>query len=154
MVWRTGLSGAPGWINSNSLPSGFWKIPSAIIHRTVRCASGATATAQRSTPTETCKSATVHGQCAQSQSRRQKAHRTVNNTCLVHHRIVRWPHLSEFQRSNPNGWVTWLAHRIVRCTHRQTVFPLLKICLFKTHILRQILVHFISASFIIWRGVS
>jgi hypothetical protein len=73
-------------------------------HRTVRCASGATDTAQRSTPTETCKSATVRGQCAQSQSRRQKAHRT-----------VQWPHLSELQRSNPNGRVT--------CAHRQTAFP-------------------------------
>jgi hypothetical protein len=31
----------------------------------------------------------------------------------VHHRTVRWPHLSELQRSNPNGWVTWLAHRTV-----------------------------------------
>jgi hypothetical protein len=82
-------------------------------HRTVRCASGATATAQQSTPTETCKSATVRGQCAQSQSRRQKAHRTVNSTCPVHHRTVRWSHLSELQRSNPNGWVTWLAHRTV-----------------------------------------
>jgi hypothetical protein len=68
---------------------------------------------QRSTPTETCKSATVREQCAQSQSRRQKAHRTVNSDCQVHHRTVRWPHLSELQRSNPNGWVTWLAHRTV-----------------------------------------
>jgi hypothetical protein len=24
---------------------------------------------------------------------------------------------------NPNGWVTWLAHRTVRCTHRQQPFP-------------------------------
>jgi hypothetical protein len=23
------------------------------------------------------------------------------------------------QRPNPNGWVTWLAHRTVRCAHRQ-----------------------------------
>jgi hypothetical protein len=26
---------------------------------------------------------------------------------------IRWPHLSELQWSNPNGWVTWLAHRTV-----------------------------------------
>jgi hypothetical protein len=45
----------------------------------------------------------------------QKAHRTVNSACPVHHRTVRWPHLSELQRSNPNGWVTWLAHRTVSC---------------------------------------
>jgi hypothetical protein len=31
------VSGAPGWINSNSPPSGFWKSHSAIIHRTVWC---------------------------------------------------------------------------------------------------------------------
>jgi hypothetical protein len=59
------------------------------------------------------KSSTVRGQCAQSQSRRQKAHRTVNIDCLVHHRTVQWPRLSKLQRSNPNGWVTWLAHRTV-----------------------------------------
>jgi hypothetical protein len=59
------------------------------------------------------KSATVRGQFAQSQSRRQKAHRTVNSDCPVHHRTVRGPRLSELQQSNPNGWVTWLAHRIV-----------------------------------------
>jgi hypothetical protein len=52
-------------------------------------------------------------QCAQSQSRRQKAHQTVNSDCPVHHRTVRWPHLSELQWSNPNGWVMWLAHRTV-----------------------------------------
>jgi hypothetical protein len=50
---------------------------------------------------------------AQSQSRRQKAHRTVNRTCPVHHLTIRWPSCQKLQRSNPNGWVTWLAHRIV-----------------------------------------
>jgi glutathionyl-hydroquinone reductase len=57
--------------------------------------------------------ATVCGQRAQSQSRRQKVHLIVNSDCPVHHRTVRWPHLSELQRSNPIGWVTWLAHRTV-----------------------------------------
>ena len=55
----------------------------------------------------------MRGQRARSQSRHQKAHRTVNSDCPVHHRTVRWPHKSELQRSNPNGWVTWLAHRTV-----------------------------------------
>jgi hypothetical protein len=31
----------------------------------------------------------------------------------VHHRTAQRPHLSELQRSNPNGWLTWLAHRTV-----------------------------------------
>jgi hypothetical protein len=55
----------------------------------------------------------VRGQFTQSQSRRQKAHRTWNSDCPVHHRTVWWSHLLELQRSNPNGWVMWLAHRTV-----------------------------------------
>jgi hypothetical protein len=52
--------------------------------------------------------------CARrSQSRRQKAHQTVNSDCPVHHRTVRWLHLSELQRSEPNGRVMWLAHQTV-----------------------------------------
>ncbi len=65
----------------------------------------------------------MRGQHGQIQSRRQKAHRTVNSDCLVHHRTVQRPHLSELQRSNPNGWVTWLAHRTVRCARRQHSSP-------------------------------
>jgi hypothetical protein len=37
----------------------------------------------------------------------------------VHHRTAQRPHLSELQWSNPNGLLTWLAHRTVRCTMRQ-----------------------------------
>jgi hypothetical protein len=48
-----------------------------------------------------------------SQSRRQKAHRTVNSDCPVHHRTVRWPSCQKLQQSNPNGWVMWLAQRTV-----------------------------------------
>jgi hypothetical protein len=69
------------------------------------------------------KSATVRRQFAQKSEQRQKAHRIVNSTCPVHHRTVRWPRPSELQRSNPNGWVTWLAHRTVRCAHRQQPNP-------------------------------
>jgi hypothetical protein len=39
--------------------------------------------------------------------------------CSVYHaeqRLLR-------QRSNPNSWVTWLAHWTVRCAHRQTASP-------------------------------
>jgi hypothetical protein len=75
---------------------------------------------QRSSAKATVNSARLR---AQSQSRRQKAHRTVNSDCPVHHRTVRWPHMSKLQRSNPNGWVTWLAHRTVRCARRQQSFP-------------------------------
>jgi hypothetical protein len=104
---------APGWINSNLPPSGFWKSHSAIIHRTVRCATRSNGYSATVDSNGNLKSAILRGQCAQSQSRRQKAHRTVNSDCPVHHQTVRWTRLTELQRSNPNGWVTWLAHRTV-----------------------------------------
>jgi hypothetical protein len=60
---------------------------------------------------------------AQKLEQRQKAHRTVNSVCPVHHRTVRWPTCQKLQRSNPNGLVTWLAHRTVRCAIRQQPPP-------------------------------
>jgi hypothetical protein len=120
LVWRTGLSGVPPdsvrctrESNSKLLSFGNSRSHSAIIHRTVRCASGVTASPrQRSSATAigTVNSARLR---AQSQSRRQKAHRTVHSDCPVHHRTVRWPTCQKLQRSNPNGRVTWLAHRTV-----------------------------------------
>jgi hypothetical protein len=50
---------------------------------------------------------------AQKSEQRQKAHRTVNKTCPVHHRTVWWPSCQKLQRSESNGLVTWLAHRTV-----------------------------------------
>jgi hypothetical protein len=50
-------------------------------------------------------------QSAQKSGTRKTAHRTVYSTCPMHHRTARRPHQSELQRSNPNGRVTWLAHR-------------------------------------------
>jgi hypothetical protein len=41
-------------------------------------------------------------QCAPESEHAQLAHRTAQR-----------PHLSELQRSEPNGWLTWLAHRTV-----------------------------------------
>jgi hypothetical protein len=62
---------------------------------------------------EGIKCATVRACARRSQSRRQKAHRTVYRTCPVRHRTVRWPSCQKLQWSNPNGWVTWQAHRTV-----------------------------------------
>jgi hypothetical protein len=50
---------------------------------------------------------------AQKSEQRQKAHRTMNSHCPMHHRTVRWPRSQKLQRSNPNGRVMWLAHRTV-----------------------------------------
>jgi hypothetical protein len=52
-------------------------------------------------------------QSAQKSGTREKAHRTVYRTCPVHHRTARRAHKKELQRSNPNGLLTWLAHRTV-----------------------------------------
>jgi hypothetical protein len=57
-------------------------------------------------------------QSAQKSGTREKAHRTVYRTCPVHHRTARRAHKTELQRSNPNGLLTWLAHRAVRCAMR------------------------------------
>jgi hypothetical protein len=88
---------------------------SAIIHRTVRCASGATATSRA---TVDCNAFNAR-QRTQRTEHAQLAHRTIYRTCPVHHRTAQRPHLSELQWSNPNGLLTWLAHRTVRCTMRQ-----------------------------------
>jgi hypothetical protein len=122
LVWRTGLSGVPSdsvrctrEINSELATFGNFRSHSAIIHRTVRCAKRSNGYMRQ----QSSAMATVNSeQCrlrAQSQSRRQIAHRTVNRTCPVHHRTVRWPTCQKLQGSNPNGWVMWLAHRTVRC---------------------------------------
>jgi hypothetical protein len=120
LVWRTGLSGVPPdsvrcTREPNSELATFRNSGShfAIIHRTVRCASGATATSRQLSSAENIKCATVRACARRSQSRREKANRTVYRTCPVHHRTVRWPRCQKLQRSNRNGRVTWLAHRTV-----------------------------------------
>jgi hypothetical protein len=80
-----------------------------VAHRTVRCASGATTTSS-ATVDYNAFNARLHAQRSEDV---QLAHRTVYRTCLVHHQTVQRPHKSELQRSNPNGWLTWLAHRTV-----------------------------------------
>jgi hypothetical protein len=52
-------------------------------------------------------------QCAPESEHAQLAHQTVYRTCPVHHRTAQRPHQSELQRSEPNGRLTWLAHRTV-----------------------------------------
>jgi hypothetical protein len=90
---------------------------SAIIHRTVRCASGATVTSRQWSTATTLNAL----QCAPESEHAQKGHQTVYRTCPVHHRTTQRLHQSELQRSEPNGRLTWLAHRTVRCAMRQTV---------------------------------
>jgi hypothetical protein len=80
-----------------------------VSHQTVRCAGGATATSHA---TVDCNAFNARLR-AQRTEHAQKAHRTIYRTCSVHHRTAQRPHLSELQRSEPNGRLTWLAHRTV-----------------------------------------
>jgi hypothetical protein len=130
LVWRTGLSSVPPdsvrcarELNSKLATFGNsgrplrYNSPDCPVHQ---------AEQRLQAPTVVCNGYSEQEQCrlrAQSQSRRQKAHQTVNSDCLVHHRTVRWPHCEKLQRSEPNGLVTWLAHRTVRYTIRQKPSP-------------------------------
>jgi hypothetical protein len=89
---------------------------SAIIHRTVRCSTGLSGVPaeQRLLRANGRLQQALNARLrAQRSEQHQKAHRTFYRTCPVHHRTVRWPRSQKLQRSNPNGRVTWLAHRTV-----------------------------------------
>ena len=117
------VSGAPGAVQTELFTFGFLRRHSTIIHQTVRCAKRSNGSeAQRSTPTVACNVNNARTDRAESEQR-SKVHRTVNSACPVRHQTVRCTKMSELQRSNPNGWVTWLAHRTVRCARRQTASP-------------------------------
>jgi hypothetical protein len=133
------VSGAPGNSTPNSSPSGIFRglrynspdcpvpqgratlnspasgIRSTIIHRTCSVhtglsgASGATATSRA---TVDCNALNARLR-AQRTEHARVAHRTAYRACPVHHRTARQAHKTELQRSEPNGQVTWLAHRTV-----------------------------------------
>jgi hypothetical protein len=133
LAWRTGLSGMPPdsvrctrELNSELLIFGNSGGRSAIIHRTVWCSTGLSGVPaeQRLLQRQRSSAIAVNAlQCAQKSEQSQKAHRTVYRTCPVHHRTVRWLRRQKLQRSNPNGRVTWMAHRTVRCAMRQQPPP-------------------------------
>jgi hypothetical protein len=107
------VSGALGSSTPNLPPSRIRGGRSAIIHQTVRCAKRSNGR-PRQRSSATLQSIVNSADCARrSQSRRQKAHQTVNSDCPVHHRTVQWPRCQKLQRSESNDLVTWLAHRTV-----------------------------------------
>jgi hypothetical protein len=95
---------------------GFLESRSAIIHRTVWCATGAT-TIERNgqlqrSPANVNSARTVHADSEQ----RQKAHRTVNSPVRCGTGLSGAPRCQSSNgqnRQNLNGWVTWLVHRTV-----------------------------------------
>jgi hypothetical protein len=55
----------------------------------------------------------MRARSAQKSGTRETVHRTIYSTCLVYTEQPGGPRSQKLQRSNPNGLVTWLAHR--RC---------------------------------------
>jgi hypothetical protein len=120
------VSGAPGSSNSELLTFGNSGSRSAIIHWTVRCSTGLSGVPAKQRLLRA--NGRLHKalnalQCAPESEQSQKAHRTVNSACPVHHRTVRWPRCQKLQWSESNCWVTWLAHRTVWCPIRQQPPP-------------------------------
>jgi hypothetical protein len=130
LVWRTGLSSVPPdsvrctrVLDAELATFGKFQGRSAIIHRTVRCTPDCPVS-HRTVSGVPAEQRLLHAQwlsatafnalqCAPESEHAQLAHRTVYRTCPVHHRTAQRPHKSELQRSNPNGLLTWLAHRTV-----------------------------------------
>jgi hypothetical protein len=123
------VSDAPGSYNSELFTFGFLRHFSAIIHRIVRCAiglfgapSGVTALQRNGR----LHSALTALQLRQKSEHRSEAHWTVKSACPVRHRLsgaTKSERSNGRMRQNPNGWVTWLPHRTVRCAHRQQPPP-------------------------------
>jgi hypothetical protein len=114
MVWRTGLFGAPPDSvrcarEFHSELATFGNSGRPLRYNSPDCPM--CQVEQRSSTLTVVCNATV--KCYSARLRAQMAHRTVNGTCPVHHRTVRCPTCQKLQRSNPNGLVTWLAHRTV-----------------------------------------
>jgi hypothetical protein len=81
-----------------------------VCHRTIRCTSGATARQHNS--------CLQREQCADSSRRSQSSRQRRTGQCTVHVRrgtglsgATRRQSSNGRNRQNPNGWVTWLAHR-------------------------------------------
>jgi hypothetical protein len=63
----------------------------------------------------------MRARSAQKSGTREAVHRTIYSSCLVYTGQPGGPRSQKLQRSNPNGLVTWLVHRTVRCTIRQSI---------------------------------
>jgi hypothetical protein len=126
LVWRTRLSSvSPDSVRCTMgdriklFTFGFLESRSAIIHRTVRCASGATAKKRngrlQQSPTNVNSARIVRAESEQLEGALD------SEQCLSG--APSCQSSNDRNRQNPNGWVTWLAHRTVWCAHRQTASP-------------------------------
>jgi hypothetical protein len=122
-------SGAPdsvrctGAVQSELFTFGFLRHRSAIIHRTVRCAKWSNGY-QRNGRLQKCEQCVNSVRRRQSRRQRRTGQWTGPVRCSIGLSDATWRQSSNGRnRQNPNGWVTWLAHRTVRCAHRQTASP-------------------------------
>jgi hypothetical protein len=113
VCYRT-VSGAPGPYRVEPATLRFQQAHSAIIHRTVRCAtglSGVPAEQQLTRATVDCKSHWQRNSACRVRATESEVHRTVNRTYPVWHRTVwcrkRTKPPTVDRALDPNGWVTW-----------------------------------------------
>jgi hypothetical protein len=122
MCHRT-VFGAPGASDSKLFTFGFLRPRSAIIHWTVWCASGATA-GQRNGQLQRSLAKVNSLQTVRAESKqRQKAHRTVNSTCPVHHWTVSSAPGASDSKLFTFGFLrprSAIIHRNVRCASGAT----------------------------------
>jgi hypothetical protein len=117
------VSGTPGPYNLQLATLGFLRARSAIIHRTLRCTSGVTTIQHNGRLQKHGRRATVRAEV------RAVLRGTPDNEQCLSGAAPDCPvpledKASNGQKlSNPNRWVTWLAHRTVWCAHRQQPAP-------------------------------
>jgi hypothetical protein len=108
LVWRTGLTGVPldsvRCTRVDRLQTLDLRVSEFVLCYNSPdcpvCQRSNGSQAQWSTPTVACNVNSARTVRAESEQH-HKAHRTVNITCPMRHRTVRWPRLSELQRSKP-----------------------------------------------------
>ena len=86
------------------------------VHRTVRCNLGAMATSRQRSP-----AGAINARQKRTVVRHAAAGAPDTLQCMSG--APRCQSSNGRNRQNPNGWVTWLAHRTVRCAHRQQPNP-------------------------------
>jgi hypothetical protein len=133
LVWRTGQCPVhQGLQLRTTILREFWEplrynSPDCpVAHRTVRCASRATATSASMVVRNRIKCSTVRAEVRHAPEGAPDSLQDMSGAppdCPMHHRTVRWPRRQKLQWSESNGRVTWQAHRTVRCAMRQQPPP-------------------------------
>jgi hypothetical protein len=127
LVWRTGLSGVPPdsvrCSRTVQLRTSHLRVsPAPLRYNSLDCPvhqAEQRLSAQRSTAMDTCKR--YSARTVRTEVR--VAARGAPDSAQYLSGATRRQSSNSRNRQNPNGWVTWLAHRTVRCVHRQQPPP-------------------------------